>query len=685
MRTRILAAAALSLATASHADEGMWLFNKPPVAKVKSAYNFEMTPPWLEHLQKSAVKIGGGASGSFVSANGLVLTNHHVGSGMIEKLSTREKDLYNHGFYAATLEEELRCPDMEMNVLMSIEDVTARVRAAVKPGASAEDGAKARRAVIAEIEKESQDATGFRSDVITLYQGGAYHLYRYDRFTDVRLVFCPDAQAATFGGDPDNFEFPRYCLDLCFFRVYRDGKPAATPNFLKWNAAGAKDGELVFIAGHPGRTNRLNTYAELEAMRDDGLPFRMEQIYRGEAVLEAWAARDRENRRRATGSITGIRNGRKAVGARLEGLLDASFMAHKAQSEKALRESFRAKEEWKDADAAFDRIAAAEKESETLGLRGRMLGEGNAFGTSLFGIARTLVRAADEREKPNRERLKEFQDAGKISLELDLFSDEPIYRDMEAEKLASSLTVLCNKLGADDPLVAKIMAGKPPRERAEELVSKTRLIDVGLRKSLYEGGRTALAACEDPMLDLARLVDPESRELRKKFEAIDETVKQAHEKISAARFAIEGDSNYPDATGSLRLAFGVVKGYREGGSDVPSATTLGGLFARSELQGHVSPFQLPATWSGMDQKIASDTPFNFVCTADITGGNSGSPVVNQKGELVGLVFDGNQDNLKLGFGYHEGNGRCVSVHAAGMLETLDKIYGAKRVTQEITQ
>lgn len=683
MRKTCFAGLLLALACGAKADEGMWLFNKPPVAKVKSTYGFEITPAWLEHLQKSAVKFGG-ASGSFVSANGLVLTNHHVGSRMLEKLSTKERDLHLNGFYAATQEEELRCPDMELKVLMSIEDVTARVRAAVKPGDSPEAGALARRAVLAQIKKESQEATGLHSEVVTLYQGGAYHLYRYERFTDVRLVFAPDVQAATFGGDPDNFEFPRYCLDLCFFRVYRDGKPASTPQFLKWNATGAKDGELVFIAGHPGRTNRLNTHAELQAMRDEALPFRMEQIYRGEAVLEAWAARDRENRRRATGSITGIRNGRKATGARLEGLLDGSFMAQKAKDEAKLREGFRAKAEWKDADAAFDRIAAAEKETTAIGLRGSLLGEGTAFGTSLFGIARSILRAGDERPKPNSERLEEFQDSALPSLELDLFADEPIYRDMETEKLASSLTVLCNKLGADDPLVVKIMAGKPPRERAEELVSGTRLSDAALRKKLYEGGREAVAACQDTMLDLARLVDAESRGLRKRLEAIDETVKQAHEKISAARFALEGDANYPDATGTLRLAFGVVKGYHEGSVDVPSATTLGGLFARSELQGAVPPFQLPETWAKAADKIQRDTPFNFVCTADITGGNSGSPVLNQKGELVGLVFDGNQDNLKLGFGYREGNGRCVSVHTGGMLETLDKIYGAKRIVDEIT-
>jgi len=685
MRSIRLAGLLLSTSFAAHADEGMWLFTKPPVEKVKAAYGFEITPAWLEHLQKSSVRFGSGGSGSFVSPNGLILTNHHVGAGMIEKLSTSGRDLFKEGFYAATEADELPCPDLELNVLMSIEDVTARVTAAVKPGQSAEEASAARRAVIAGIEKESLDATGLNSDVVTLYQGGAYHLYRYQQYTDVRLVFAPDSQAAAFGGDPDNFEYPRFCLDCCFFRAYQDGKPVKNEHFLKWNAAGAKEGELVFVSGHPGRTNRLNTYAELVAMRDEGLPARMEQIYRGEVILDAWASRDRENSRRVLGNIIGIRNGRKAVAARLEGLLDPAFMARKEQSEASMREAFRNRPEWTSADAAFDRIATVEKESQAYSVRGRLLEAGEGFGTSLFGVARTLLRAGDEAGKSDGERLREYQSSARVSLELDLFSKEPVYRDVETLKLANSLTSLCMKLGADEPLVKKIMAGKSPGARAEELISGTRLDDIELRRSLYKGGKEAVAASTDPLIALARLIDEEARALRLKFEADDEVVSQAHEKISAARFALEGDSNYPDATFSLRLAYGTVKGYRDGNTTVPAETTLGGLFARAEAQGNKPPFDLPVTWAKAKDRIDMDKAFNFVSTADITGGNSGSPMVNREGELVGLIFDSNAHGLVLGFGYSEEKGRAVSVHTAGMLEALDKIYGAERVIAEISR
>jgi hypothetical protein len=412
---------------------------------------------------------------------------------------------------------------------------------------------------------------------------------------------------------------------------------------------------------------------------------KLDQIYRAEALLEAWASRDRENRRRATGAITGIRNGRKAILAGLDGLLDPSFMNAKEESERKLREVFRAKPEWREADQAFDTIASALAENEPRELRGRMLEGGDAFATNFFEIARTLVRAADEFAKPNPERFREFQDAGKTSLEPELFSDEPLYRDMETVKLANSLMVLCAKLGAADPLVEKIMDGKPPQERAAELIAGTRLDDIALRKSLYEGGRNAIDASSDPMILLAKLVDDDSRALRKSYEAMLETISQSHEKIAAARFAVEGDTSYPDATFSLRLAYGEVKGYQENGIGVPWATTLGGLFERSELQGNTPPFDLPLPWSHAKDKINRKAPYNFVCTADITGGNSGSPVVNKQGELVGLIFDSNAPGLKLGYGYKEGNGRAVSVHAAGMLEALDTIYGAKRVLAEIVK
>jgi hypothetical protein len=682
MRPFRFAGILLAASFTAHADEGMWLFNKPPLRQLEEKHNFKVTPEWLEHLQKSSVRFGNGGSGSFVSANGLILTNHHVGAGMIEKLSTPERNLVKSGFYAKQAGEELKCPDLELNVLMGIEDVTARVNAAVKADQSPEDAAAARRAVIAEIEKESLDATGLRSDVVTLFQGGAYHLYRYQRYTDVRLVFAPDSQAAAFGGDPDNFEFPRYCLDFAFFRAYENGEPAKTPHFLKWKAAGAAEGELVFTSGHPGRTNRSVTLAQLQSIRDDGFPHRLEQIFRGETMLRAWSDRDRENARRAKGSIIGTQNGRKAIQARLNGLLDPELMKAKASREVELRAAFLAKDEWKDAAAAYDLIAEAEGKEREFAMRLRMLEGGEGFGTSLFGIARTLLRAADEAGKPDGERLRGYQESSRVSLELDLFSDEPVYKDLELLRLENSLTFLCAKLGAEDPTVVKILAGKSPIERAAELIDGTGLHDVAARRKLYEGGKKAVAGSDDPMIALARLIDPEARELRKKVEALDEVIAQAHQEISRARFALEGDTTYPDATFSLRLSYGVVKGYHDR-VEVPAMTNFAGLQQRHEAQGGVPPFDLSDEWQERAGGLDPAMPLNFVSTNDITGGNSGSPVVNRQGELVGLIFDTNAPGLVSDFAYTETQGRAVSVHPGGIVESLRKIYRAERVLVEL--
>jgi hypothetical protein len=675
MRSLLLPGLLLAVLPAVRADEGMWLFTKPPVRQVKEKYGFEITPAWLEHLQKSSVRFGNGGSGSFVSANGLILTNHHVGSGMIEKLSTKERDLLKRGFYAATAEAELKCPDLELNVLMSIEDVTERVNAAVKADQSPEQAADARRAVIATIEKESHDATGLRSDVVTLYQGGAYHLYRYQRYTDVRLVFAPDVKAAAFGGDPDNFEFPRYCLDCCFFRAYENDAPAKTPHFLKWKTAGAKEGELVFTSGHPGRTNRSVTLAQLETLRDDAFPYRLEQIFRAETLLSAWADRDLENARRAKGMIVGTQNGRKAIMARLNGLLDPAMMTRKAQSETKLRET---------SDAAFAKIAQAEKEARDYETRLRLLEGGDAFGGGLFGIARTLVRAGAEADKPEGGRLEEYRQASRPSLELELFSTEPVYKNLETLRTANALTFLCAKLGAEDSTVQDILSGSSPDDRAKELIHGTRLEDVAVRRKLYDGGREAVAASDDPLIKLANVVDYESRELRKKAEATEEVIAQAHREIAAARFARDGDSAYPDATFSLRLSYGVVKGYTDGGEVVPCQTTFEGMRERSMAQGGIPPFDLSDEWKALAGKLDPKTPFNFISTNDITGGNSGSPVVNQAGELVGLIFDSNAPGLVSDFFYTEEKGRAVSVHPAGITEAMRVIYHADRVLAELT-
>jgi hypothetical protein len=666
------------------ADEGMWLYSDPPRALLKERYNFDATDAWLEHLQKSSVRFNSGGSGEFVSADGLILSNHHVAADTLQKLSTKEKDYLKNGFHAASLADEIKATDLELNVLMSIEDVTARVNAAVAPTASDEESFKQRRAVMAEIEKESKDKTGQRSDVVTLYQGGRYHLYRFKRYTDVRVVFAPEQQIAFYGGDPDNFEYPRYCLDVCFFRAYEDGKPAKIEHYLQWSQAGTKDGDLIFVSGHPGRTSRLFTMPELEYVRDIQYPRLMQRLFRMEVVLGSYSASSQENARRAKDELFGVQNSRKARRGGLAGLLDPGLYGRKAASEKALRERIAARDDLKEALAAYDRIAAAQKVIAGNAREYNLLEGGAAFNSELFGIARTLLRAGEERPKPNADRLREFGEAGRESLELALFSDKPIYPDLEELQLTDSLTYLAEELGVTSPLVQKVLAGKSPSARAVELIQGTKMRDVALRKKLYEGGQAAVDAANDPMIALARLVDGEARALRKIIETQGEAKQQAHAKIAKARFALEGTSSYPDATFTLRLAFGTVKGYEEGGKQIPPHTTIAGLYERAQEQDFRPPFDLPKSWVEAKPRLDLATPFNFVSTADIIGGNSGSPVVDRKGEFVGIIFDGNIQSLVLDFAYTDVQARAVSVDSRGILEALKKVYHTEKLVHELS-
>jgi hypothetical protein len=671
---------------AAVADEGMWLYNDPPAGLLKERYGFEVKADWMEHLQKSSVRFNSGGSGEFISADGLILSNHHVGADTLAKISTKEKDLLAHGFYAKSLEEEIKAPDLELNVLMSIEDVTARVNAAVKPGMSDDAAFKARRAVMAEIEKESKDKTGERSDVVTLYQGGLYQLYRYKRYTDVRVVFAPEQQAAFYGGDPDNFEYPRFDLDVCFFRAWEDGKPAKIEHYLKWSQEGTKDGDLVFVSGHPGRTSRSFTTAELEYVRDVQAPRSLQRLYRMETILSAFSGRSLENARRAKDDLFGVQNGRKARRGGLAGLQDPALFGKKVAEEKVLKAKIAAKPELKDALGAYDRIATAQKIiAENAKLHGLLEG-GSAFHSELFGIARTLVRAAAELPKPNGERLREFAEAGLESLKLSLFSNKPIYPDLEQLELSDSLGFLLEEVGADSPLAQKILAGKSPSARAVELLTGTKVMDVAFRQKLYEGGQAAVdaAAKDDPMIALVLTVDEESRALRKIMEAQTEAKQQAHGQIAKAKFALEGTGNYPDATFTLRLAFGTVKGFDEGGKAVPAHTTLAGLYERSKEQEDRPPFDLPKSWEDAKGKLDLSTPYNFVSTADIIGGNSGSPVVDRKGEFVGIIFDGNIQSLVLDYAYSDTQARAVSVDSRGIVEALRIVYSADKLVGELS-
>ena len=686
MNWRTITPLLMSLAVSSVAisDEGMWLYSNPPRAQIKAKYGFEITDPWLEHLMKASVRFNSGGSGSFVSEDGLVISNHHVGADALQKVSTQEKDYLRHGFNAATLAEEIRCVDLELNVLQSIEDVTFQVNAGVPAGLSSEEAFKARRKVIAGIEKESQEKTGLRSDVVTLYQGGAYHLYRFKRYTDVRLVFAPEQQIAFYGGDPDNFEYPRFDMDICLFRVYENGKPIKVQHYLKWSKAGAKDGELTFVSGHPGRTDRLLTVAELEYLRDGSFPYLLERLKRREVLIRAWSERSEENARRAKDELFSIQNSRKARDGGHAGLYDQALMQSKADKEAAFKSRLTDKPEYAAALAAYDRISEAQAKIEKIAMRHRLLESAHGFACDSFTTARTLLRAGEERPKPNGDRLREFSDSGKQTLELNLFSDKPIYEDLEIVNLADALTFLAEKIGYTDPLVKQILAGKSPRTRASELILQTHVRDLAFRKKLYEGGSAAVSAAADPMIELARLIDTEARDLRKTMETQDEIRQQAHAAISKAQFALEGSSSYPDATFTLRLSYGTVKGYEEHGKSVPANTTFAGLYGRAKEMNNKPPFDLPERWVQRKSSVGMDVPLNFVGTHDIIGGNSGSPVVNTAGEFVGIIFDGNLPSLVLDFAYDDVQARSVSVHSAGIMEALRKVYHVNALADELT-
>jgi hypothetical protein len=688
----IVAFAAGSAAPAL-ADEGMWLFNAPPLKQLKEKYQFEPTPQWLEHLQKTSVRFNSGGSGSFVSANGLVITNHHVGADCLQKFGDEQHNYLRDGFYAKAQAEEKKCADLELNVLRSIEDVTARVNGAVKPGMASDAAAGARRNAIAQIEKESKEKTGLRSDVVTLYQGGAYHLYRYKRYDDVRLVFAPEQQAAFFGGDPDNFEYPRYDLDICLFRVYENGQPAKIDNFLKFNPRGPSDRELTFVSGSPGKTDRQLTLDELADIRDRYVPYLLRMFNRREVLLLAYSARSFENARKARDDLFGDQNNRKRYDGYLAGLLDPQIWSQLKAREQKLRDAIARDPKLKSTIAAYDRIKNAQAQIakiaplynylEMEAQRYTGYREPRAFVSNLFKYARLLLRAVDERGKPNGERFPEFRDSARDSLELELFSTEPIYDDYEILRLTDSLTDFASQFGAVNPLVQKVLAGKSPHARAVELVTGTKLKDVAVRKELYGKDAAALQAAHDLMIDLARMIDGPAREARKIYDAQDEIKKQAYSEIAKARFAIEGTGSYPDATFTLRLSYGTVRGYEQDGKQIPAFTDFAGLYQRAAEHDNKPPFDLPKRWIDKKASLNLATKFNFVSDADIIGGNSGSPVVNKANEFVGIIFDGNIQSLVLDCIYTDTQARAVSVDSAAIIEALRKVYDAGALADEL--
>ena len=602
-------------------DEGMYLFNELPLEVLESRYGFEPAEKWSDDLRLSSVRFNSGGSGSFISSSGLVLTNHHVASDTLHKLSTPERNLIDDGFLAKSLDEELKAPDLELNQLVSIEDVTERVNAAVKPEASPEEAAKQRRAVIATIEKESLDKTGLRSDVITLFGGARYHLYRYKKYTDVRLVWAPETAAAFFGGDADNFEYPRYNLDATIMRVYEDGKPAKLEHYLRWDRAPIESGELVFVSGNPGRTQRIFTVDALTYLRDDRLPYVLDYLRRKEILLQQFSLGGKEATRRARDELFGIQNARKAYTGMLAGLQNPDTLQVKQQLESQLLDQLRADPKLDDFIPAWQEVREAQAAKREL------LGQSVSFRSRLYEIAMELVLIAAEDLKPNEERLKGYSESARESLLQSLLSTAPIYDDLEQVKLADEIARLVEQRGGDDELVGKVLDGMGPRERAAALVAGTKLQEVAERKKLLDGGLAAISASDDPIIKLALLLEPEYRRLRGANEKIEETERQAYARITEATSAVKETGGYPDATFTLRLAFGAVKGYEEDGKTIEPTTNFAGAYAHADEHEGQQDFDLPASWMESKGRDDLDTQLNYVCTADIIGGISGSPVV----------------------------------------------------------
>ncbi len=677
---RILTVLLVATAAPAFADEGMWTYDAFPAAAVEKTYGFKPSSAWLDNVRLSTVRLAQGCSGSFVSKNGLVLTNHHCAHRCIEQLSTPKKDLVKAGFWATTQAQEARCPALEVNQLVTITDVTAKVKDATdgKAGQAYSDAFKS---ITADLEKACATAENLRCDVVTLYHGGQYKLYTYKRYQDVRLVFAPEFAIAFFGGDPDNFMFPRFDLDLAFLRIYENDQPANTPNFFPWSPDGAKASELTFVSGHPGGTSRELTMAELNYQRDVMLPRTLLRLAELRGFVGEYQRRGNEQKRHSNALLFGIENSYKALKGMYDTLLNREFYAAKAAAEAEFKAKLEKNPKQKPVLAAFDAIAKSTDALAHVRDRLVLIEERQGFSSELFGFARLLLRASVELPKPNGERLQEFAETALPATKQALFSPAPIYNEFEIARLTVSLTKLRELLGPDDPFVKKVLGRESPESLATRLVKGSKLADVKARQALWDGGQAAVAASNDPMVQLALRIDEDARAVRKHFEDDIEAVQQQNSELLAkARFELYGTSIYPDATFTLRLSYGRVAGWQEGDKTILPFTTLGGAFARHT---GLDPFALPPRWLAKKGALNPETPFNFTTTNDIVGGNSGSPVINQKAELVGLIFDGNIHSLGGEYGFEAARNRAVAVHSNAIREVLQKIYGATRLVSEL--
>ena len=670
---RLLVALGLLCALPAAAEEGMWTYDAFPREAVKAAYGFEPTQAWLDQVRLSSLRLAGGCSASFVSPDGLVMTNHHCIRGCVEDLASPKRDLLATGFLAREPKDELRCPKVEANQLVEMTDVTGRLQRATK-GRSGAEFNTALKAEMSRIEAECATGPELRCDVVTLFHGGKYQLYKYRRFQDVRLAFAPEFSMAAFGGDADNFNFPRFGLDAAFLRVWdANGQPHKTEHFLPWAKEGAKEGELVFVSGHPGGTERQSTVAELEFQRDVDLPSTLLYLAEMRGMLREYASATPERWRTTRARLRGVENGLKALRGRHQALAEPSLLAGKREAEARLRAQAPSE--------AWDRISRALDAYRALYAEHELKEAGDGFPSELFSLARTLVRAADELPRPNPERLREYTDGALPALRQRLLREAPITPELETVLLTYGFNKLRETLGADDPFVREVLGQEAPADRARALVKGTKLADVAERRRLLEGGKAAVEASKDPMILLARRLDGASREVRRRYEdTVESVLRENGERVAQARLAAYGTTGYPDATFTLRLNYGVVKGWEENGRAVAPLTTFAGAYARHTGQ---EPFRLPDSWMKARGKVPGETPLDMATTNDIIGGNSGSPMVDREGRVVGLIFDGNLHSLGGRYAYVPETNRAVAVHGEGLLRALEHLYGAERLVREL--
>jgi hypothetical protein len=678
---RFIVLATLVCGTPVLADEGMWTYDNFPTAKVKEKYGFEPTPQWLERVRLASAQFNGYCSASFVSGSGLVMTNHHCARECIEQLSTAKKDLIANGFHAKAQAQEVQCPAAHVDQLQEMTDVTERLNTATQ-GLTGKEYADTLKAEMAKLEKACTTSEQVFCRVVTLYQGGRYSLYKYRRYDDVRLVFAPEDGIASFGGDPDNFEFPRFNIDLTFLRVYEGGKPARTDHHFPWAKAPLREGDLTFVSGQPGGTSRGLTVAQLEFQRDVALPKALVETAEQRGFLAEFQNRGPEQKRVSLGALFYTENGLKVIRGRHKALSDKAFFAQKVAAEQELRQKVDAHPELKQKyGSAWEEIARAQEAMRGVHDELRYIEQARGFASDLYYSAYTLVRAAEERTRPNGERLREFSDAILPGVEARLSSPAPVSPEYEIASLTNSLTKLREVLGVDHPFVKKVLGKESPHGLATRVVKGTKLGDAKVRAALYKGGKAAIAASKDPMIQLAALVDPDARAIRKRYEEdIQAVIKKNSERVAQARFAVYGTGLYPDATGTLRLSYGAVKGYEQDGRKVAPFTTIGGTFERHTGE---EPFKLPASWLQAKSALPAQTSMNFISDTDIIGGNSGSPIINKNAELVGLIFDGNIHSIGGEYGFDPRLNRTIAVHGDAILESLRTVYGAQRLLEEM--